>query len=221
MDGNGRWAKKRGLPRNIGHKQGAKVFGDIVRYAYSIGIAHLTVYAFSTENWKRSEEEVSGIMNLLRGYLKDAKRYEKENIMVSVIGDTLILDPDLQEMIKDLESHSAKNTGTRLNIAINYGGQDEIVRAARRIAEKVAGGELAVDSIDKDLFAEHIYTAGQPDADLIIRTGGEQRISNFLIWQSAYAEYVFTDVLWPDFTSSDFDDALEQFSARTRRLGGE
>lgn len=220
MDGNGRWAKRRGLTRNMGHKQGAKVFGDIVRHASSIGLGYLTVYAFSTENWKRSSEEVQGIMSLLRSYLRDMDRYRKENIRVRILGDTGPLDADIREMIAVLEQNSRNNTGLHLNIAINYGGQDELVRAARLIAEQVRDRELRAEDVDKDMLAAHLYTAGQPDTDLIIRTSGEYRISNFLLWQSAYAEFVFSDVLWPDFGPAEFDAALEEFAARSRRMGG-
>lgn len=220
MDGNGRWAKQRGLTRNMGHSQGAKTFGEIVRHANKIGLGYLTVYAFSTENWKRSEEEVQGIMSLLRSYLKDVNRYRKENIRVRVLGDSAPLSPDLRDMISKLEKDSSGNTGLGLNIAINYGGQDELVRAARLVAEAVRAGALALEEIDRETLAQRLYTAGQPDVDLIIRTSGEYRISNFMLWQSAYAEYVFSDVLWPDFGPDEFDAALREFATRSRRMGG-
>ena len=221
MDGNGRWAKKRGLPRNLGHKQGAQTFGEIARHAARRGIAHLTVYAFSTENWRRPPEEVGAIMDLLRSYLKDVQRYKKENMRVRILGDTQPLAPDIREMIVALENNSRENTGMSLNIALNYGSRDEIMHAARRLAQEYAGGQLAeLEDVDEALFSRYLYTSGQPDVDLVIRTSGENRISNFLLWQSAYAEYVFTDVLWPDFTPAHFDAALQEYATRTRRMGG-
>ena len=205
----------------MGHAQGAKVFGKIVRYANKIGIQHLTVYAFSTENWKRSQEEISQIMSLLRSYLKDVDRHREENIRVKILGDISALEGDIQEMIENLERLSGSNTGLNLNIAINYGGQSEILRATSLIARDVQKGVIDPQKIDKSTFGKYLYTAGQPDVDLVIRTSGENRISNFLLWQSAYAEYVFSDVLWPDFGHKDFDLALKEFAARSRRIGGE
>jgi len=220
MDGNGRWAQKRGLPRSMGHRQGAKTFGDIALHAAKSGVAYLSVYAFSTENWKRPADEVESIMSLLRSYLKDLERYKKHNIRVKVIGDVAALDPDLRESIRDLEEKSAACTGMHLNIALNYGGQDELVHAVRGIVQKVCRGGLpGPDAIDANTLSEHLYTAGQPEVDLMIRTSGERRISNFMLWQSAYAEFVFTDVLWPDFSAGDFDAALEEFALRTRTMG--
>lgn len=221
MDGNGRWAKKRNLPRNVGHKQGADVFGKIVRYAAKRGIAYLTVYAFSTENWKRPPQEIAGIMNLLRSYLKDMDQYKKENIRICVLGDREMLDQDIQMQMADIERHSRYNTGMVLNIAFNYGGRGEILQAAKTMAKRYLTGEIAsLDVISEANFDQFLFTAGQPDVDLIIRTSGEQRTSNFLIWQSAYAEYVFTDVLWPDFRAADFDHALQEYAMRSRRIGG-
>lgn len=221
MDGNGRWAKKRFLPRNLGHRQGAEVFGKIARHAARLGIEALTVYAFSTENWNRPPEEVRGIMDLLRSYLKDASQYTKDNMCLRVLGKRSELDPDIQEQIRDAEERSRNNTGLKLNIALNYGGREEILQAAVAVAKSVQSGEIAsLDQIDEERFASYLYTAGLPDVDLVIRTSGEQRISNFLLWQCAYAEYVFVDTLWPDFTSAAFDRALEAYGARTRRMGG-
>ena len=220
MDGNGRWAKKRGLSRNIGHRQGANTFGDIVRHANKRGIGYLTVYAFSTENWSRPPEEVRAIMDLMRSYLKDIRKYEKENVRILILGERAQLDEDIRQLIDNAQRASASCTGLTLNIAINYGGRDEIVHAARTLAGLCAQGKLNPASIDEALFARHLYTAGQPDVDLIIRTSGEMRVSNFLPWQGAYAEYVFSDTLWPDFSSRDFDAALKQYAARERRMGG-
>ncbi len=220
MDGNGRWATARGLSRNRGHKRGAEVFGEIVRHAKKLGIPYLTVYAFSTENWNRPPQEVAGIMNLLRGYLRDADRYRKENVQTRIIGDKAQLDADLVEMIAKVEEGSRHNTGIHVNIALNYGGRDELVQAARKIAAMMLEGSIPLQSVDHSLLERCLYTAGQPDVDLIIRTGGEQRISNFLLWQGAYAELIFTPTLWPDFTAADLDAALEEFSRRERRMGG-
>lgn len=220
MDGNGRWATARGLSRNRGHKRGAEVFGEIVRHAKRLGIPYLTVYAFSTENWNRPPQEVAGIMDLLRGYLRDADRYRKENVQTQIIGDKAQLDADLVEMIAKVEEGSRNNTGIHVNIALNYGGRDELVHAARKIAAMILEGSIPLQSVDHSLLERCLYTAGQPDVDLIIRTGGEQRVSNFLLWQGAYAEFVFTPTLWPDFTAADLDAALEEFSRRERRMGG-
>jgi len=215
MDGNGRWAKKRGLPRLSGHKQGASVFGKIARHAVNSPVEYLTVFAFSTENWKRPSDEVAGIMDLLRGFLKDTERYKDDNIRVKVIGDVDALDGDIRRMITDLEDASRDKDGLVLSIAINYGGRGEILNAAKAYAKDP--GKPA--RLDEAAFSEYLYTKGIPDADLIIRTSGEMRISNFLLWQAAYAEYIFTDVLWPDFTPRHFDNALKEYSKRNRRLG--
>ena len=220
MDGNGRWATAQGLPRVEGHKKGAEVFADIVRYAGRRGIKHLTAYAFSTENWNRPPEEVRGIMNLLRNYLKNANNYRKENARTRVIGERESLDADMLEMIEHVEEWSAGNDGINVNIALNYGGRDEIVHSARAAARKLLNGEIALQQIDRAMLAGGMYTAGQPDVDLIIRTGGERRVSNFMLWQSAYAEFIFFDEYWPDFGPSHFDSALEEFGARARRMGG-
>lgn len=221
MDGNGRWAKKRGLPRPAGHTVGAQNFRTITKYCSNIGIPFLTVYAFSTENWKRPQEEVSALMKLFKQYLEEALRdFQEENICVRFLGDTSAFAPDLQELIARVERDSSSKTGMVLNIAMNYGGRDEIVMAAKQIAQQVKDGALSVEEICEETISSHLYTAGQPDPDLIIRPSGENRISNFLLWQSAYAEYIIMDVLWPDFKKSDLDNALEEFSRRSRRFGG-
>ncbi len=221
MDGNGRWAKKRGLPRLAGHSQGAKVFGDIARHAAKTGVKYLTVYAFSTENWKRPADEVSGIMDILRNFLKDTNKYRRENMRIRVIGDVSALEQDIRQSIDLLEADSRQNTGLNLSIALNYGGRDEILHATKTIAQKFAHGEIkSLDSIDEAEFSRYLYTSDLPDTDLIIRSSGEIRISNFMLWQSAYAEYVFTDVLWPDFNAKHFNAALTEYAKRTRRLGG-
>ena len=221
MDGNGRWAKQRGLPRNYGHRQGAESFSKIARYCQKIGIPYLTVYAFSTENWKRPPEEVDAIMGLFRRYLKDVFRYKDENIRVVFLGRRDNLDPELQQLMQRTEQESAKNTGMVLNIAFNYGGRDELVHAVRTLAQQVAASQLAVQDIDEQLVSNALYTAGQPDPDLVIRPSGEHRISNFLLWQSAYAEFVFLDnILWPDFGPEDLNLALWEYAGRNRRYGG-
>ena len=216
MDGNGRWAKKRSLPRTAGHAAGSKTFKSIARYCNKIGIKYLTVYAFSTENWKRPKSEVDNIMNILRDYLKDTDSFKDENIKLEFIGDREPLADDIKELMLKAEADSASATGLHLNIALNYGGRDEIVHAVKRI---VAEGTNAED-ITEQTISEHLYTAGQPDPDFIIRPSGEYRLSNYLIWQSAYAEYWFSDILWPDFGPKDLDRAIEDFSRRNRRFGG-
>ncbi len=216
MDGNGRWAKKRGMPRSAGHVAGAKTFKNIARYCNKIGLKYLTVYAFSTENWKRPQDEVNGIMNLLRDYLKDAENFKDENIRVRFIGDLEPLADDIKALIEKNEKGSANATGLNLNIAINYGGRDEITKAVRNI---VASG-VSADSITEDIISQNLYTKGMPDPDFIIRPSGEYRLSNYLIWQSAYAEYWFSDVLWPDFTPKHLEKAIEEFNNRNRRFGG-
>lgn len=221
MDGNGRWAKKRGLPRSAGHTAGASNFRTITRYCSNIGIPYLTVYAFSTENWKRPEEEVSALMKLFQQYLEEALRdFLDENIRVRFIGDTSVFSPKLRELIQRVEDSSACKTGMVLNIAMNYGGRAEIIHAARSLAEKVRQGEMAPEEITEEVFSQALYTGGQPDPDLIIRPSGEQRTSNFLLWQSAYAEYIICDILWPDFKTKDLEEALDEFSRRQRRFGG-
>lgn len=220
MDGNGRWAKKRGLPRQAGHKVGASTFQKIVRYCNKIGIRYLTVYAFSTENWKRPPQEVEAIMNLLRSFLKDAKNHRAENVRTRFIGDRSVLAPDLQELMADCEKESASFTGLTLNVAVNYGGRDEIVHAAKQFAKDAVAGNASPDALDEVLFSSYLYTKDQPDIDLIIRPSGEMRLSNFLLWQAAYAEYVFMDVLWPDFNEKYLEQALSEYANRNRRFGG-
>lgn len=216
MDGNGRWAKKRGMPRSAGHVAGAKTFKNIARYCNKIGLKYLTVYAFSTENWKRPEDEVNGIMNLLRDYLKDAENFKDENIRVRFIGDLEPLADDIKALIEKNEKGSADATGLNLNIAINYGGRDEITKAVQKIVES----GLKAKDITDDTISQNLYTAGMPDPDFIIRPSGEYRLSNYLIWQSAYAEYWFSDVLWPDFTPKHLEQAIEEYNRRNRRFGG-
>ncbi|MBR7131952.1 MAG: isoprenyl transferase [Clostridia bacterium] len=216
MDGNGRWAKKRSLPRSAGHVAGAKTFKDIARYCNKIGLKYLTVYAFSTENWKRPKDEVEGIMKLLRDYLKDAENFKDENIRVRFIGNLEVLDEDIKALIKKNEDGSKEATGLNLNIAINYGGKDEITRAVRKIvAEGIPAGEITEETV-----SAHLYTAGMPDPDFIIRPSGEYRLSNYLIWQSAYAEYWFSDILWPDFRPKHLERAIDEYNHRNRRFGG-
>lgn len=221
MDGNGRWAKKRALPRSMGHSAGAQTFRKIARYCSDIGIKHLTVYAFSTENWRRPQEEVDALMKLFEEYLNEALRdFKDDTIVVKFLGDRTAFSPKLQALINENEEESKDRTGMVLNIAMNYGGRDELVTATKKIAQKVKDGELSVDDITAELISDSIYTAGQPDPDLIIRPSGEFRVSNFLLWQSAYAEYYISDKLWPDFSSDDLDKAIAEFSKRNRRYGG-
>ncbi|MDD6237811.1 MAG: isoprenyl transferase [Clostridiales bacterium] len=220
MDGNGRWAKKRGLPRFAGHKAGADTFKKIARYCNQIGIKYLTVYAFSTENWKRPQKEVEAIIELLRNYLRDAENYKKENIRVRFIGDISVFDEEIRTKIAESQSESKDFTGLNLNIAINYGGKDEIVHAARLLAEEAAQGKLRPEEIDESAVEARLYTNGQPNVDLVIRPSGEYRLSNFMVWQSAYAEFVFMNVLWPDFTEKHLNEALWKYANRNRRFGG-
>jgi undecaprenyl diphosphate synthase len=221
MDGNGRWAKKRGLPRSAGHNIGASVFKTITRYCSDIGIKYLTVYAFSTENWKRPQDEVGALMKLFKRYLEDALRdFLNDNIKVRFIGDTTAFPAELQKLISDTEEVSANRTGMVLNIAMNYGGRAEITRAVKLLVQDVTDGVLQPEDINENSIAQKLYTAGQPNADLIIRPSGENRISNFLLWQSAYAEYIIMDILWPDFKPRDLDCALEEYASRNRRFGG-
>ena len=220
MDGNGRWAKKRGLPRSAGHKKGAEVFQDITRYCNELGVESVFFYAFSTENWKRPLEEVNGIMRLFGEYLLKAYDYQKENNRVVFLGDRSALAPEHQELMNDIETRTAANTGMTLNIAVNYGGRPEIVRAARLLAQQVAAGQLAPDQITEEAISAQMYTAGQKDPDFILRPSGEKRLSNFMLWQAAYSELVEMDVLWPDFTRADLDAAIEEFNRRSRRFVG-
>ena len=221
MDGNGRWAQKRGLPRSAGHKQGARTFREIVRYCRSIGIRYLTVYAFSTENWKHPQSEINAIMNLLRDYLDELERHsDEEQGVLRFIGDMAPLAEDLRQRITDVQERTAGREGITVNIALNYGGRHEIVHAVQQAVSLARQGTLTPEAVDEALVDSLMYTAGQPPVDLIIRPSGEQRISNFLLWQGAYAEFVFMDVLWPDFTPGDLDRAIAEFQRRSRRFGG-
>ena len=220
MDGNGRWAKRRGLPRNAGHKQGAKVFQNICDYCRKIGVKYVTAYAFSTENWKRPQNEVNAIMELLRSYLKEASKQTRKDARLLFLGDRTPLADDLQRLMEKVERESANNTGITICIALNYGGRAEIVNSARELARMAAQGKLDPDSIDESLFESYLYTGGIPDPDLLIRPSGELRLSNFLLWQLASTEFVFQDVLWPDFTTAHLDQAIDQYTKRNRRFGG-
>ena len=221
LDVNGRWAKAKGLPRNAGHVQGAKVVEDMCEITYNMGIQYFTVYAFSTENWSRPKDEVDALMKLLRNYMVNAKkRANKNNMCVRVIGDKTGLDKDLQESILDLEESTKDNTGLHFQIAINYGGRDEITRAVRRLSADVAEGKLEADSITDETINSYLDTAGLPDPDLLIRTCGEQRISNFLLWQLAYTEFYFCDKAWPDFNKKELELAIESYNTRNRKFGG-
>ena len=220
LDGNGRWAKKRGLPRTAGHMAGAETFRRIATYCKNIGVEYLTVYTFSTENWKRPEEEVGTIMKLLGRYLDEAIRtMEKDHIRMKVFGELARLSPQLREMVDRTDEISQHYRGFQANICLNYGGRDEIVHAARRYAQDYAAGK-AQGELSEEQFGNYLYSAGIPDPDLLIRPGGEMRISNFLLWQCAYAEFYFTDVLWPDFTPEELDKAIAEFNRRDRRYGG-
>ncbi len=219
MDGNGRWATRQGLPRKAGHAAGAETFRRITRYCRDIGVKHFTVYAFSTENWKRSQDEVSALMLLLKKYLIEAiETMAQEHVKLYVMGDITRLTPELQALSRRALETAKTVDGMQANVCFNYGGRDEIVRAARKYAEDYAAGKAA--SLDEALFSTYLDSAGIPDPELIIRTGGEQRTSNFLLWQSAYSEYVFTDTLWPDFQPEDIDRAIEALNHRDRRYGG-
>ena len=220
MDGNGRWAKQRGLPRTAGHAAGAEAFRRIANYCRTLGVEYLTVYAFSTENWKRSAEEVTGIMKLLRRYLEEALRdMEKNRVKFRFFGDLTRLSPELQTLCHDAESRS-EDYDVQVNFCLNYGGRDEIVQAARRFAQDVADGKHQPEELTEELLSTYLYSADVPDPELIIRPSGEKRTSNFLLWQSAYSEYVFMNVLWPDFSPADLDEAIEEYHRRNRRFGG-
>ena len=221
LDGNGRWAKKRMLPRNAGHAAGSKNVEKICAAAWDMGIEYVTMYTFSTENWSRPKEEVDALMKLLHSYLKDClKTSKKNNMQVRVIGDISKLDKDLQERIIELERVSAENTGLHFQVALNYGSRDEIKRSIISIANEVKEGSLLPEDITEDIISSHLDTSGIPDPDLMIRTSGEQRLSNYLLWQLAYAEFYFTDVLWPDFSKKDLQKAVEFYQSRDRRFGG-
>jgi len=220
MDGNGRWARKRGLPRTAGHTKGADVFRDIIRYCNELELASVTFYAFSTENWSRPAEEVNGIMKLFGEYLIMAYDYQKENNRVVFLGDRSALPERHQELMSDIEQKTRGNTGTILNVAVNYGGRQELVRGIQILARRVLEGQLQPDEIDANAVSDVLYTAGQRDPDFILRPSGEHRLSNFMLWQASYAEFVDMDVLWPDFTRNDLDRAIEEYRSRSRRFGG-
>ncbi len=221
LDGNGRWAKKKHLPRNMGHVQGSKTVERIIEDAYDLGIKYLTVYAFSTENWKRPKDEVDALMKLLRDYLKNCiKRANKNNMKVRVIGDVSGLSQDLQDKIRQLEEASKDNTGINFTIALNYGSRDEMVRAMKHMAEDIQSGRIQKEDITETSFQNYLDTRDLPDPDLMIRTSGEERLSNFMLWQLAYTEFYFTDVLWPDFNKKELKKAIEYYNGRDRRFGG-
>ena len=220
MDGNGRWAKNRGLPRTAGHAAGAEAFRKIANYCRTLGVEYLTVYAFSTENWKRSSDEVSGIMRLLGNYLKEALRdMEKNRVRFCFFGDLSRLSPNLQKLCEEAQSKSS-DYDVQVNFCLNYGGRDELVRAARLFAQDVADGKAQPEDLTEDKLSGYLYSKDVPDPELIIRPSGELRTSNFLLWQSAYSEYVFMNVLWPDFGPADLDEAIAQYNRRNRRFGG-
>jgi undecaprenyl diphosphate synthase len=221
MDGNGRWAQCRNLPRMAGHNAGMLAMKEIVKASSALGVKHLTVYAFSTENWKRSMEEVSGIFRLLILYVeKELKELHENNVRVKILGDYEKIPGEAVKSIRRTLEMTKGNTGLQFNIALNYGGRDEILRAVKRLAKEAGDGRLAADEITEDMIAENLYTAGIPDPDLVVRTSGEMRLSNYLLWQCAYSEFVFTDVLWPDFTREEFEKTIEIFQNRKRRFGG-
>lgn len=221
LDGNGRWAKAKGMPRNYGHTVGAKNVETVCQVAHDLGIRYVTMYAFSTENWNRPDGEVEALMKLLEGYLKNcARTADKNNMRVRVIGDTSRLSEKFQRQIAELEAVSAKNDGLNLQIAINYGSRDEMIRAMRRLCADVKAGERQPEEIDEQMFERYLDTAGIPDPDLLIRTSGEQRLSNYLLWQLAYSEFYFTDVPWPDFGRDELVRAIEAYNKRDRRFGG-
>ena len=222
MDGNRRWARQKGLDIKQGHREGAKTLEKIVRYANKIGLEYITVYAFSTENWKRTEDEVGALMLLLQNYLDDySKRADTENIKVKVLGDITALSSGMQKSIQKCMERTKDNTGVTFNIALNYGGRDEIVKAVRKISEDVKNGNLKIEDINEETISNSLYTAGQPDPDLLIRTSGEIRTSNFLPWQIVYSEFVFIEKNWPDFTEKDLDEAIEIYKKRNRKFGAQ
>lgn len=221
MDGNGRWAKKRNLPRKIGHKEGAKTLENIITCAKKIGVKHLTVYAFSTENWKRSEDEINALMDILRHYLKYYfEKFDKDDIGMDIIGDPTRLDIDIQKQIQDIEEKSKNKTAMTVHIALNYGGRDELCRSIKKIATKVENGELSPEDIDENLISSMLDTKNIPDPELLIRTSFEERISNFLLWQIAYSELYFAEELWPDFNEESLFKAIAHYQNRERRFGG-
>ncbi|MBO5059578.1 MAG: isoprenyl transferase [Clostridia bacterium] len=221
MDGNGRWAKKRGLPRSAGHQAGADTLKKIVTECNKMGIKYITVYAFSTENWKRPKEEVDFLMNLLMSYLKDAERtLAGENVVIRAIGSRRELSEEMCRQIEKTENFTKNNTGIVMNIALNYGGREEIVHAVKDIFKKLEDGECNIGDVDADMISDNLYTKGQPDPDFIIRTSNEQRLSNFMMWQASYSEFYFTERLWPDFSVKDLHDAIIEYQSRDRRYGG-
>ena len=220
MDGNRRWAKAQGKPASFGHKAGAKTLEKIVRYANKIGLEYITVYAFSTENWKRTEEEVKALMTLLQSYLDDySKRADTENIRVKILGDISALAPGMQKSIYNCMERTKDNTGVTFNIALNYGGRDELVKAIKNIAQEVKEGNIDIQDISEEMVSNNLYTKGEPDPDLLIRTSGELRLSNFLPWQLVYSEFLFIEKNWPDFTEEDLDNAIVEYEKRTRKFG--
>lgn len=220
MDGNRRWAKAKGLPVKLGHKEGAKTLENIVRYANKIGIKYITVYAFSTENWKRTEEEVSALMNLMQSYLDDySKRADSENIKVNILGSRQGLSEKMKDSIEKCMERTKENTGITFNIALNYGGRDEIINAVKNIAEKIKNKEIDIEEISEQTISDNLYTKNQPDPDLLIRTSGELRLSNFLPWQLVYSEFLFVEKNWPDFNEKDLDEAIEIYQKRNRKFG--
>ena len=221
MDGNGRWAKKRGLPRSAGHAAGAETFRKIANHCRTLGVKYLTVYAFSTENWKRSQEEISGIMNLLGKYLQEALRdMDKNHVRFRFFGDLSRLSPQLHKLCMDAQCKSQNYCDVQVNFCLNYGGRDEIVRAVRAFARDVSEGKCQIDSLTEKRFGEYLDSAGVPDPELVIRPSGELRTSNFLPWQTVYSEFVYMDVLWPDFGPKDLEKAIEEYNRRNRRFGG-
>ena len=221
MDGNGRWAKKRGMPRSVGHSYGAKTFKNITRYISKCGVKYLTLYAFSTENWKRPFEEVNALMKIFRQYLVDSLTdFREDDIKVNFIGDRSAFAKDIIDLIEETEDVAKNRKGMQLNIAMNYGGRDELIHAVKAIIDDVNEGKLSSGDISEQTVSDRLYTSGQPDPDLIIRTGGEHRLSNFMLFQAAYSEFYSTDVLWPDFKPEDFDKAVDVFNQRNRRFGG-
>ena len=221
LDGNGRWAKKKGMPRNYGHAEGSKNVERICETAYKLGVKYLTVYAFSTENWKRPKSEVDALMNLLRNYMKTClKTAEKNRMRVRVIGDKTALAEDIQTRIAELEEATKNNDGLCFQIALNYGSRDEMIRSMKRMCEDCQMGKLSIEDIDETMFESYLDTQGIPDPDLMIRTSGEQRLSNYLLWQLAYSEFYFTDVLWPDFSKEELEKAIAYYNGRDRRFGG-
>ncbi len=220
LDGNRRWARERGKPASFGHKEGAKTLEKIVRYANKIGLEYITVYAFSTENWKRAEDEVKALMLLLQNYLDEySKRADTENIRVKILGDISVLSEGMQKSIKKCMERTKDNTGVTFNIALNYGGRDEIVKAIKQISKQVKEGKITEEDITEQMVSDNLYTKGEPDPDLLIRTSGEIRLSNFLPWQLVYSEFLFIDKNWPDFEEKDLDEAIIEYQKRTRKFG--